>query len=104
MTQKRPPEQSFPNDQLDVLRVLGRVELSAQPTAREVCHVVAALGRHIEYTAIPAGEPSRAYAAKRSKASPQAGPLQNYSLAAVNDEASDTKASAIRAASWQPRS
>jgi hypothetical protein len=41
------------DDQLDVLRVLGRVKLSAQPTARDVYLAVAALGGHIKYNGDP---------------------------------------------------
>jgi hypothetical protein len=41
------------DDQLDVLRVLGRIKLSAHPTTREVYLAVAALGGHIKYNGDP---------------------------------------------------
>ena len=40
-------------DQIDVLRVLGRVKLSANPSARDVYLAVAAMGGHIKYNGEP---------------------------------------------------
>jgi len=41
------------NDQLDVLRVLGRVKLSTAPSVREVYLAIAALGGHIKWNGNP---------------------------------------------------
>jgi len=40
-------------DELDVLRVLGRRKLSSSPTAHEVYFAIAALGGHIKYNGNP---------------------------------------------------
>lgn len=53
----RAPEQSalavVSQDELDVLRTLGRRELSAAPTAKEAYLAIAALGGHIKYGGPP---------------------------------------------------
>lgn len=53
----RAPEESALNiisqDELDVLRVLGRLKLSASPTTREIYLAIAALGGHIKYNGNP---------------------------------------------------
>lgn len=53
----RAPEQPaltiVSQDELDVLRVLGRIELPQAPTVREIYFAVAALGGHIKYNGNP---------------------------------------------------
>jgi hypothetical protein len=49
----RPGTDLLSSDQLEVLRVGGRLRLPAQPTAREIYYAVAALGGHIKYSGNP---------------------------------------------------
>lgn len=52
-TPEAPAETVLTRDQLDVLRVFGRVTLSTSPTAKEALLAVAALGGHIKYNGDP---------------------------------------------------
>ncbi len=54
---RRAPEEDgtkvLPAEQLEVLRVMGRLKLSEKPTNREIYFAVAALGGHIKYNGDP---------------------------------------------------
>jgi hypothetical protein len=47
------PLKIISQDELDVLRVLGRIKLTASPTTREIYFAIAALGGHIKYNGNP---------------------------------------------------
>jgi len=49
----QPGAELLSTDQLDVLRIRGRLKLSSNPTAGEVYFAVAALGGHIKYSGNP---------------------------------------------------
>jgi hypothetical protein len=84
---RRVPESGsvLSDDQLDVLRVLGRIKLSAQPTAREAYLAVAALGGHIKCNGDP-GWRTLAYGFEELQTLAAGWTAANYSLAASNDE------------------